>query len=51
MKKFSDRGLATIFLIVLIIIGTIAIIVINNVYEVQSREWQQEQKIKWEENK
>lgn len=45
MKKLSNRGIATAILIGLIIVGTIAICVVNNIQEVQSRQWREEIKL------
>jgi len=51
MRRLSDKGFETLMFIALIIAIIVSIIVVNNIQEVQSREWQQEQKIKWEEKK
>ena len=42
MKKFSDRGLLTIALTVILIAGIVAIITINHVQDVYSKQWQEE---------
>lgn len=51
MRRLSDKGFETLMFIALIIAIIVSIIVVNNIQEVQSREWQQEQKMKWEEKK
>lgn len=45
----SKRGLVTVLLIAALVIGTVAVIVINNMQDVCSRQWQEEIGIKVEE--
>lgn len=49
MKKLSDRGFETLMFIALIVAIIVSIIVVNNIQEVQSKKWQQEQGIEVEE--
>lgn len=48
MRRLSDKGFETLMFIALIIAIVVAIIAVNHVQEVQSREWQQEQGIQIE---
>lgn len=48
MKKLSDRGYASIILMIVLIIGVAGIILINHVQDVQSQQWQKEIGIKVE---
>ena len=48
-KELSDRGFETLMFIALIVAIIVSIIVVNNIQEVQSREWEKEQKIEVEE--
>lgn len=45
MKKFSERGAITLITMVALAIGVIAIMIVNNIQDVQSQEWQKENRI------
>lgn len=39
MRKLSDRGLVTVVTMIVLVISIVGVIVINNIQDVQSREW------------